>query len=69
MFAFMLLLRYCGINGGRTFKRKAPFATTSFIKWGGRIFEGGLILQYKQTESCYVSKILDYVNILTMKIL
>ena len=39
---------------------------------GGRIFKGGLIfgiLRYKQTESCYVSKIFDYVNILTMKIL
>ena len=70
MFAFMLLLRYCGINGGRTFKRKAPFATTSFIKWGWAYFRGWAIkLQYKQTESCYVSKILDYVNILTMKIL
>ena len=29
--------------GGRTFERKAPFATTSFKKGGGRIFEGGLI--------------------------
>ena len=29
--------------GGRTFERKAPFATTSFKKGGGCIFEGGLI--------------------------
>ena len=39
---------YCGINGGRTFERKA---TTSVKKGGGRIFEGGLIfgrLRYVQ---------------------
>ena len=29
--------------GGRTFERKAPFATTPFKKGGGRIFKGGLI--------------------------
>ena len=28
---------------GHTFERRAPFATTSFKKGGGSIFEGGLI--------------------------
>ena len=31
--------------GGRTFERKAPFATTSFKKGCGLIFEGGPIIE------------------------
>ena len=31
--------------GGCTFERKAPFATTSFNKGGGCIFEGGPIFE------------------------
>ena len=69
MFAFVLLLRYCGINGGRTFSRKAPFATTSFIKLGVGVFSRVGLFYGINKQSCYVSKIFDYVNILTIKIL
>ena len=50
--SLLLLLRYFLLNitpciaaqiGGRIFGRKSPFATTSFKKGGGCIFESGLI--------------------------
>ena len=36
----------CSISSGHTFKRKAPFAITSFIKGGGVIFDGGPIFAF-----------------------
>ena len=52
--SLLLLLRYFLLNitpciaaqiGGRIFRRKSPFATTSFKKGGGCIFESGLIFR------------------------
>ena len=47
LLCFLLNITACTVAkmGGRTFERKAPIATILLKKWGGRIFECGLIFR------------------------